>query len=55
MAEPAPPLLRIAVVGTSGVGKSTLAKALAQQFGIPHTELDAINWQATGRACMKLM
>lgn len=50
MAEPTLPLLRIAVVGTSGVGKSTLAKTLAQQFGIPHTELDAINWQPDWQA-----
>ena len=38
--------MRIAVVGSSGSGKSTLAKRLAGDLGLPHIELDAINWQA---------
>jgi adenylate kinase family enzyme len=37
--------MRVVVVGTSGSGKSTLAKALAKALGVPHTEMDAINWQ----------
>ena len=37
--------MRITIVGNSGSGKSTLARALAQAMGIPHVELDAINWQ----------
>jgi adenylate kinase family enzyme len=41
--------MRIAVVGTSGVGKTTLGRTLAQQLGIPFVELDAINWQAGWR------
>lgn len=36
---------RIAIVGTSGVGKTTLAKAVAATLKIPHVELDALFWQ----------
>ena len=35
---------RIAVVGTTGSGKTTLARRLAQLLAIPHVELDAIHW-----------
>jgi ABC-type dipeptide/oligopeptide/nickel transport system ATPase component len=39
---------RISVVGNSGSGKTTVAKALAARLGVPHVELDAIfhqpNW-----------
>jgi adenylate kinase family enzyme len=41
--------MRIAVVGTAGSGKTTLAKALAAQLVLPHIELDAINRQAGWR------
>jgi len=41
--------MRIVVVGTSGSGKSTMAKALSKALGAPHIELDAINWQAGWR------
>jgi len=37
--------LRIVVVGTTGCGKTTVARQLAQLFGIPHVELDALNWE----------
>ena len=40
---------RIIVIGASGAGKTTLAKALAEKMDIPHFELDSIfhqkNWQ----------
>ena len=36
---------RIAVVGTSGSGKTTVAHGIAQKFGIPHIELDALYWR----------
>jgi adenylate kinase family enzyme len=44
-----PPLgRRIAVLGMTAVGKSTLAKKLARRLGVPHVELDGIvhgpNW-----------
>lgn len=35
---------RIAVVGTTGSGKTTLAQRLAQLLEIPHVELDALHW-----------
>lgn len=38
--------MRLVVVGTSGSGKTTMAKALSQALGLPRIELDAINWQA---------
>jgi len=33
---------RISVVGSSGTGKSTVARALARDLGVPFVELDAI-------------
>jgi len=37
-------LSRVIVIGTSGVGKTTYARALSDVLGIPHIELDAIFW-----------
>jgi adenylate kinase family enzyme len=37
---------RIAVVGTTGSGKTTLARAISRQLHIPHVELDALFWEA---------
>src|SRR3954471_23276601 len=37
--------MRLVVVGASGSGKTTMAKALAGALGLPCVELDAINWQ----------
>jgi adenylate kinase family enzyme len=38
--------MRVSVTGTSGSGKTTFARTLAQALGAPHIDLDAINWQA---------
>ena len=35
---------RINVVGTSGSGKSTISKKLAENLGVPYIELDALFW-----------
>lgn len=37
--------MRVAVVGTSGSGKSTFAARLAEARGVPFHELDLINWR----------
>lgn len=39
------PFKRIVVVGTTSSGKSTLAKKLAEQFGMDFIELDALHWE----------
>lgn len=36
---------RAVVVGTSGSGKSTFARQLAEKLGCPHIELDSVYWQ----------
>jgi adenylate kinase family enzyme len=35
---------RIAIVGTTGSGKTTLGQALAVKTGFPHIDLDALFW-----------
>lgn len=35
---------RIVVIGTTGSGKTTLARRLSEILGISHIELDALNW-----------
>lgn len=41
-----PTLLRTAVLGVSGSGKTTFARSLAMRRACPHIELDALHWQA---------
>lgn len=35
---------RVHVIGTSGAGKTTVARRIARARGIPHIELDALHW-----------
>jgi len=37
--------VRINVIGTSGSGKSTFAKALADKLAVPYVEMDALYWK----------
>jgi adenylate kinase family enzyme len=41
--------MRIVVTGTSGAGKTTLARRIAALLEVPHIELDAVNWQSGWR------
>ena len=41
---------RISVVGSSGSGKTTVARRLAEALGVPHVELDALHWGASWSA-----
>jgi adenylate kinase family enzyme len=43
-------IVRIALVGTTGAGKTTLAKALAAELALPHIELDALHWESGWQA-----
>lgn len=43
------PHQRIAVIGTTGAGKSTLAEKLSKRLDIPYVELDALYWEAGWR------
>lgn len=38
--------MRINVIGTSGSGKTTFGRRLAEAIGIPFIEMDAVFWQA---------
>jgi adenylate kinase family enzyme len=40
---------RIAVIGTTCSGKTTLATQLSHRLGVPHIELDALYWQPNWR------
>ncbi|KOC92869.1 shikimate kinase [Winslowiella iniecta] len=37
--------MKINVIGTSGSGKSTVARAIAQRLALPYIEMDALFWQ----------
>ena len=37
-------MLRISVIGTTGSGKTTVARRTAEALGVPHIELDTLHW-----------
>lgn len=39
---------RIVILGNSGSGKTTMARALAAEHGIPHLDVDLIAWTSPG-------
>ena len=43
--------MKIAVVGTSGSGKTTVARHLAEHHEVPHVELDALHWGPEWTPC----
>lgn len=43
---------RIAIVGTTGSGKTTLARRIAQRLQISHIELDAFYWEPNWTAAL---
>lgn len=43
--------MKIAVVGTSGSGKTSVAKLLAERYDVPHVELDALHWGPSWTPC----
>ena len=47
---PAFPYERLVVIGTTASGKSTLARRLAERFGLDFIELDALHWERNWQA-----
>jgi adenylate kinase family enzyme len=43
--------VKIAVVGTSGSGKTSVARRLAERYDVPHVELDALHWGPNWTPC----
>lgn len=45
--------MKIHIIGCSGSGKTYLANALAEKYGIPHFDLDDIHWDNSGNYGVK--
>ena len=43
--------MKIAVIGSSGSGKTSVARRLAEHHGVPHVELDELHWGPNWTAC----
>ena len=46
MLDDSPSFRRIAIVGTSGAGKTSFANSLSKLLSVPHIELDELHWSA---------
>lgn len=42
--------MKIHIIGGSGSGKSHLARALSEEYGIPHYDLDELQWDNSSNA-----
>lgn len=40
--------MKIHIIGGSGSGKSHLAETLSAKYGIPHYDLDELQWDSSG-------
>lgn len=38
--------MKLRIIGGSGSGKTYLARQLAQEYDIPHVELDELQWDS---------
>lgn len=43
--------MKIAIIGNSSSGKSTLAKMIASAYRLTHIDLDVVAWKGTENAC----
>jgi adenylate kinase family enzyme len=41
-------MFRILIFGNSGSGKSTMAREVSREYGIPHLDLDQLAWASPG-------
>lgn len=42
--------MKIHIIGGSGSGKSHLSRALSEEYGIPHYDLDELQWDNSSNA-----